>query len=173
MIEALIFNSQTNIKMDTCGQERYEALTRIYYQNAAAAIVCYDVTDLASFEKTSFWINELKEYNNEAAQIYLVGTKADLVEKDIKQRAVELSVVEALAKDVGAVTFETSSKTGENIKTLFQKIAEDFVSMGLHRKKRVKSIKLHQNTPTEDSIGLSKKSGCRCTGGNKEKTETS
>lgn len=46
----------------------------------------------------------------QAAQIYLVGTKADLVEKDIKQRAVELSVVAALAKGDILIIFDKRKK---------------------------------------------------------------
>lgn len=39
-----------------------------------------------------------------------MGTKADLVEKDIKQRAVELSVVEALAKGDILIIFDKRKK---------------------------------------------------------------
>lgn len=160
---------------DTCGQERFEALTRIYYQNASAAIVCHDLLDQDSFEKTAFWINELKEYNNESAQVYLVGTKCDLVEDGTRQRAVEASKVEAFAKEVGAVSMETSSKTGRNINELFQSIAKDFVQMGLHRKKRVRSIKLHEKPPGENEEhgeDSPKKSGWCCGGGGKKTIET-
>ncbi len=45
---------------DTAGSERYEAMSRIYYRGARAAIVCYDLTDRTSFERTRFWVNELK-----------------------------------------------------------------------------------------------------------------
>lgn len=39
-----------------------------------------------------------------------MGTKADLVEKDIKQRAVELSVVAALAKGDILIIFDKRKK---------------------------------------------------------------
>jgi GTPase SAR1 family protein len=36
---------------DTAGQERYHSLAPMYYRGAAAAIVVYDVTHAASFER--------------------------------------------------------------------------------------------------------------------------
>jgi len=30
---------------DTAGQEKYHALAKVYYQNAAGALLVYDVTD--------------------------------------------------------------------------------------------------------------------------------
>lgn len=35
---------------DTAGQEQFKRLAPMYYKNAAAAIVCYDVTSPQSFE---------------------------------------------------------------------------------------------------------------------------
>jgi small GTP-binding protein len=35
---------------DTAGQEQFKRLAPMYYKNAAAAIVCYDVTSPKSFE---------------------------------------------------------------------------------------------------------------------------
>lgn len=39
---------------------RYEAMSRIYYRGAKAAIVCYDIADRPSWDKADFWINELR-----------------------------------------------------------------------------------------------------------------
>lgn len=46
---------------DTAGSERYEAMSRIYYRGAKAAIVCYDLSDGSSFDRAKFWINELQQ----------------------------------------------------------------------------------------------------------------
>jgi len=35
---------------DTGGSERFRTMVSLYYRDAAAAIICYDVTDEASFE---------------------------------------------------------------------------------------------------------------------------
>ena len=46
---------------DTAGSERYEAMSRIYYRGAKAAIVCYDITDKSSFDRVRFWVEELRK----------------------------------------------------------------------------------------------------------------
>ncbi|KHG09338.1 Ras-related RABF2b -like protein [Gossypium arboreum] len=45
---------------DTAGQERYHSLAPMYYRGAAAAIIVYDITNLASFERAKRWIEELQ-----------------------------------------------------------------------------------------------------------------
>lgn len=41
---------------------RYEAMSRIYYRGAKAAIVCYDVANRNSWDRAKFWINELRRF---------------------------------------------------------------------------------------------------------------
>uniref|UniRef100_A0A4X2JU69 Ras-related protein Rab-24 n=1 Tax=Vombatus ursinus TaxID=29139 RepID=A0A4X2JU69_VOMUR len=113
---------------DTAGSERYEAMSRIYYRGAKAAIVCYDLTDSSSFERAKFWVKELQR-SEESCQIYLCGTKSDLLEEDRRLRRVDFHDVQDYADDIKAQLFETSSKTGQSVDELFQKVAEDYVSV--------------------------------------------
>ena len=47
---------------DTAGQERYRSLAKVFYHNAAACILVYDITNKSSFEDIkSYWIPELKQ----------------------------------------------------------------------------------------------------------------
>jgi len=55
-------------------------MSRIYYRSARAAIVCYDLTNGASWEKVKFWIEELVA-NEEKCSIYIVGTKSTCVSR--------------------------------------------------------------------------------------------
>ncbi|XP_036279916.1 ras-related protein Rab-24 isoform X1 [Pipistrellus kuhlii] len=113
---------------DTAGSERYEAMSRIYYRGAKAAIVCYDLTDSSSFERAKFWVKELQNLE-EGCQIYLCGTKSDLLEEDKRRRRVDFHDVQDYADNIKAQLFETSSKTGQSVDELFQKVAEDYVSV--------------------------------------------
>ncbi|EGV96483.1 Ras-related protein Rab-24, partial [Cricetulus griseus] len=81
---------------DTAGSERYEAMSRIYYRGAKAAIVCYDLTDSSSFERAKFWVKELRSLE-EGCQIYLCGTKSDLLEEDRRRRRVDFHDVQDYA----------------------------------------------------------------------------
>ena len=111
---------------DTAGSERYESMSRIYYRGAKAAVVCFDLTDRSSFDRAKYWVNELRK-NEEHCRLYLCGTKKDLVEGENKHmRQVDYHMVTDYADEIQAEVFETSSKTSENIRELFFKIAVDY-----------------------------------------------
>lgn len=61
---------------DTAGQERYKSLAPMYYRNANAALVVYDVTQPDSLSKAQSWVQELQnKVGDEELVIYLVGNK--------------------------------------------------------------------------------------------------
>jgi len=111
---------------DTAGAERYESMSRIYYRSARAAIVCYDMTRRASFDKVKFWVEELLK-NEPDCLIFIVGTKYDLVEEDPASQQVteeDLNHFELHHQSTEKHQhFITSSKTGRNIEELFNAIA--------------------------------------------------
>ncbi|KAL0692995.1 hypothetical protein Bca4012_060175 [Brassica carinata] len=45
---------------DTAGQERYYSVAPMYYRGAAAAIIVFDITNQASFERAKKWVHELQ-----------------------------------------------------------------------------------------------------------------
>lgn len=64
---------------DTAGQERFHSLAPMYYRNAAAAVVVYDITKASSLEKAKAWVTELQRQANPNIVIALVGNKLDLI----------------------------------------------------------------------------------------------
>eukprot|EP01102_Stenamoeba_stenopodia_P017483 TRINITY_DN626_c0_g1_i1.p1 TRINITY_DN626_c0_g1~~TRINITY_DN626_c0_g1_i1.p1 ORF type:complete len:204 (-),score=58.35 TRINITY_DN626_c0_g1_i1:189-800(-) len=110
---------------DTAGAERYESMSRIYYRSARAAIVCYDLTNKVSFNKVRFWVEELLA-NEKNCDIYIVGTKLDRILEEGEARAIGEETVQNYAENIGAKVFDTSAKTGQNVDSLFFKIAEDY-----------------------------------------------
>ncbi len=64
---------------DTAGQERFHSLAPMYYRNAQAAVVVYDVTKATSLEKAKSWVKELQRQANPNIVIALAGNKIDLV----------------------------------------------------------------------------------------------
>ncbi|KAJ7487391.1 GTP-binding protein ypt5 [Mycena galericulata] len=65
---------------DTAGQERFHSLAPMYYRNAQAAVVVYDVTKATSLEKAKSWVKELQRQANPNIVIALAGNKVDLVQ---------------------------------------------------------------------------------------------
>ena len=109
---------------DTAGQERFESISKLYYRGAKAALVCFDLTNKASFAKVRFWVDELKAYAPECL-IFLVGTKADLVEAGVAREVNEAELTK-VCQEAGAVTVKnTSSKTGANIAELFDDVVNE------------------------------------------------
>lgn len=47
---------------DTVGQEKFDSLTKLYFNNTEAAIVVYDVCDEQSFERVKKWMKELEDH---------------------------------------------------------------------------------------------------------------
>jgi small GTP-binding protein len=48
---------------DTAGQEKYRSLTKIFYKDAGAAILVYDITRKESYEEIKkYWINQIKDF---------------------------------------------------------------------------------------------------------------
>ncbi|KAK3597736.1 hypothetical protein CHS0354_006089 [Potamilus streckersoni] len=148
LIERYIHDKySTTSDMDTTGSERYDSMTRMYYRNANAAIICYDITKQMSFDKAYHWAQELL-INEENCRIYLCGTKKDLVDNNESSREVDVRLARKLAEDLKGDIFETSSKTGENVDLLFKKIAQDYTTdiqlIGpLHRNNSIKLFQDH------------------------------
>ena len=48
---------------DTAGQEKYRALTKIFYKDAGVAILVYDITRKDSFDEIkNYWYNQIKDF---------------------------------------------------------------------------------------------------------------
>jgi Ras-related protein Rab-5C len=106
---------------DTSGQERFRAMTNLYYRDAQVAILTYDITNESSFSSIEFWIQELKyKVENENMILCLVGNKCDV---NSNERKITTQKGKNFAQDNNMIFFETSAKTGEGVKDLFVTIA--------------------------------------------------
>ena len=106
---------------DTSGQERFRAMTNLYYRDAQVAILTYDITNEQSFSSIDFWIKELKyKVENENMILCLVGNKCDV---NSNEKKVTTLKGKNFASEHNMIFFETSAKTGEGVKDLFVTIA--------------------------------------------------
>ena len=98
---------------DLGGQEKYQAVRRNFYKGATGAIIVFDVIRPETFERLSYWIDEMQETAG-TIPFVLCGNKVDL-----KGRVISQSNAEKFAKTVGAPYFETSAKTGVSVQPAF------------------------------------------------------
>ncbi|KAF9458215.1 ras family-domain-containing protein [Collybia nuda] len=106
---------------DTAGQERFHSLAPMYYRNAQAAVVVYDVTKATSLEKAKSWVKELQRQANPNIVIALAGNKIDLVQPSVSSPgALSSSESEDEADDATATPGETPNFSGEEPESLRQ-----------------------------------------------------
>jgi Ras-related protein Rab-2A len=102
---------------DTAGQEIYRSITRAYYRDSDCAIVVCDLTKPATFRSMSAWVRDVRTLAPERCKIVVVGNKLDL------ERSVTSDELRAFAEQFQCPVFETSAKTGENVRVLFEECA--------------------------------------------------
>jgi len=105
---------------DTAGQEKFRALTQLFYKEASAAILVYDITRKDSFNQIKeYWINQVIEKSPNNIIIAIVANKIDLFEKE----EVEEKIARDFALENNAIFMMTSAKNKDGIDELFSSIA--------------------------------------------------
>ncbi|MFX0047905.1 MAG: Rab family GTPase [Candidatus Hermodarchaeota archaeon] len=105
---------------DIAGQPQFYMLHRPYYNGADGMILVFDVSRSSTFSNVNNWYNSAVKYGLSGVPRILIGNKVDLKE----ERKIIRPMAEHLSEKLNAPYFETSALTGENIKIVFQKIAE-------------------------------------------------
>jgi GTPase SAR1 family protein len=94
----------------------------IYFRNCAAAFVVFDLTNQRTFTNLEHWITTFREAAEPNSRLIVVGNKCDL------RRAIPLEDIKAWAREHKYSYVETSAKTGQGVKVLFDELIEAIVS---------------------------------------------
>lgn len=86
----------------------------MYYRNSNAAFLVFDMTDYNSFVNIKVWVTELKRHVEQSIILILIGNKLDLC----SGRQVDTEEAKRYATSIGALYYETSAHTEENIESV-------------------------------------------------------
>ena len=68
---------------DTIGQEKYRALTKMFFKDSKIIILVYDITVEKSFKELEYWYNQVvNELGKEGYYLAIVGNKKDLYNQE-------------------------------------------------------------------------------------------
>jgi small GTP-binding protein len=105
---------------DTAGSEKYRSIAPIYYHDAHAALLVYDITSRSSFDQCEAWYNTVVAHSRFNVTFMLVGNKLDLE----ANRRILVSEGENFATAHNCVGFfETSACTGHHVTEVFTELA--------------------------------------------------
>jgi small GTP-binding protein len=105
---------------DTAGQEKYRAITPMYFQGASAAILCFDLTRRSTVQSLTEWVTTIRN-SAPGCEIIILGNKLDLP----NDRVVEYAEAQDLQFKLCCTFYiEVSAKTGQNIGVAFERLEE-------------------------------------------------
>ncbi|XP_045782537.1 ras-related protein RabJ isoform X2 [Maniola jurtina] len=133
---------------DTAGQERFRSMAPMYYRNANAALLVYDITSANSFASIKGWVKELQSNVPEPMVLSLVGNKSDLEEC----RAVTQSEATQYAASIGAAYCETSALHDQGIDQVFLNTATELLKMS--SSSLVSSLRSYDSTDGEERLPI-------------------
>jgi len=163
----------------------------MYYRNAQAALVVYDITKPSSLVKAQHWVAELHRQASPGIVIALVGNKSDLAtegsegstedaapapvaegDEDLAEdgpnaRRVPAKTAKAYADEESLLFFETSAKTGQNVAEVFTAIANAIPETSLRGPRGVGGqTNLGRQEDARVNLGSARtegaKEGCAC-----------
>ena len=129
---------------DTAGQEKFRSLAQIFYKDAKAIILVYDITNLKSFEELkNYWYPKVKENCQSDIILGLAGNKDDLYENE----QVSFQDAQNFADEIGAIYKKTSALNNSNIQFIFECIGKKYIdsSFDYRAKDNEKKQKFEKN----------------------------
>mmetsp|Transcript_24896 Transcript_24896/g.25117 ORF Transcript_24896/g.25117 Transcript_24896/m.25117 type:complete len:208 (-) Transcript_24896:294-917(-) len=140
---------------DTAGQERFRNITISYFKGAHGVVLVYDITERATFDSISHWMEQIQEHADDAVNVILIANKSDR-ETD---RKVTREEGVALARKYDIPFLEVSAKNNVNISHLFETIARSTKNRLIQPEEQKGKIKENKNVKLNNAEGK-KKSGC-------------
>ncbi|NXI12111.1 RAB17 protein, partial [Irena cyanogastra] len=109
---------------DTAGQEKYQSVCHLYYRDADAAFLVYDIANKQTLSRAKLWLEELeKRFLPNEIVVALVGNKTDLA----TEREVSTEEGEEFARTKGLLFMETSAKSNHQVNNVFMAVVQELL----------------------------------------------
>ncbi|XP_039925777.1 ras-related protein Rab-17 [Hirundo rustica] len=109
---------------DTAGQEKYQSVCHLYYRDAHAALLVYDIAHKQTLSRAKLWLEELeKRFLPNEIVVALVGNKTDLA----AEREVTTEEAEEFARAKGLLFMETSAKSNHQVNDVFMSVVQELL----------------------------------------------
>jgi len=103
---------------DTTEVEKLDKFPKTYYKDVHGAILVFNLTDQNSFEKLSYWKEELDSHAPSDLVICYLGNQAD----KIADRKVKKEDIKKILNEEDKLYYDVSAKTGNNISLAFEQL---------------------------------------------------
>ena len=126
---------------DTCGQEKFRAITRQYFKNSNGVFIVFDLTNKDTIKRLNVWMKDINDNITNDFFVFLIGNKVDIKDRDISIS----EEAKQFANNQKINYYEVSAKTGSGIYNVFEKMANKLVSkdkMDKSRDSKINPIKL-------------------------------
>ena len=141
---------------DTSSKGNYKNITTSYLKGADGVIIMFDVTDQNSFKNIRTWIENIELNPNKSLKKVLVGNNCDELNRVIFEEEGK-----KMADEFNIRFFESSVKTGKNIKEIFYYLVEEILKEKGVFKEEEKVIKKEKiKLLLSKNKGKNKKNGC-------------
>lgn len=165
---------------DTAGQERFRSLSLSYFKGCDAALIVFDVSSLATFERIPNWMEEVRRGTGrmslEGFPVFVVANKLDrLGEPGSHWQSIEAAAA-ACRERFGLTLMSCSAKSGLNVESVFLSVVADALDFREEEESQASSkqyqqsslmkqktaIPLNKNAQGNSSSGGSKGNGGCC-----------
>lgn len=144
---------------DTCGQEQYSGVNKIFMKNTNIAILVYDITEKSSFDNLNHWYNELKnQINLNNSIIGIAANKSDLYENE----QVTVNEGKNYSETIHGLFFETSATNYNSVNELFQNLVEKYYGKFLQTERKKEDNNTKTTTISLDDEKKKKKVKGQC-----------
>ena len=103
---------------DVAGHSKFATFKSTYYNGSDFIIIVFDITKQRSYHSIERWLSEAQKILENDIPFLIIGNKADLEDERQVSNYDEYKEIPTLVKII-----ETSAKTGQNVSTIFEKIA--------------------------------------------------